>query len=83
MVARIALYNMRQDRDEKVRSFGARLQGQVNICKFVTKCKNCDTDVNYTETMMRDALSRGLSDPEIQMYLLGDIDQNMTLEDIY
>ena len=83
MVARVALHNMRQDRDETVRSFGARLQGQANIRKFVTKCKNCDTDVNYTEEMMRDALSRGLSDPEIQMDLLGDINQNMTLEDIY
>jgi len=33
--------------------------------------------------MMCDTLSRGLSDPEIQMDLLGDINQNMTLEDIY
>jgi len=36
MVARVALHNMRQERDETVRSFGARLQGQANICKFVT-----------------------------------------------
>jgi len=49
MVARVALHNMRQDRDETVRSFGARLQGQANICKFVTKCKNCGTEVNYSE----------------------------------
>jgi len=68
MVARVALHNMRQDRDDI--SFGARLQGQANICNFVTKCKICDTDVNYTEEMMRYALSRGLSDPEIQMDLL-------------
>ena len=83
MVARLALHNMRQDRDETVRSFGARLQGQVNIFKFVTKCKHCNTDVNYEDKMMRDVLSRGLSDPEIEMDLLGDKNQDMTLEDIY
>ena len=34
MVARVALHNMRQDRDEPVRAFGARLRGQASVCKF-------------------------------------------------
>ena len=85
MVARVALHNMRQDRDETVRGFGARLQGQANICKFIIKCNNCNEDVHYTEAIMRDVLSRGLCDPEIQMDLLGDQNQNnyMTLEEVY
>ena len=58
MVARVALHNMRQDRDETIRSFGARLCGQAGVCKFVTKCPQCDSDVNYTETILRDVLSR-------------------------
>ena len=33
MVARITLANMRQDRDESVRSFGARIKGQAGVCK--------------------------------------------------
>ena len=41
MVARVALHNMRQDREETVRSFGARLRGQAAICKFVMKCPGC------------------------------------------
>ena len=41
MVARVALHNMRQDRDETVRSFGARLRGQAGICKFIVNCPNC------------------------------------------
>ena len=34
MVARVQLHNMRQDRDETIRSFGARLRGQAGVCKF-------------------------------------------------
>lgn len=34
MVARVTLHNMRQDRDETIRSFGARIRGQAGICKF-------------------------------------------------
>ena len=32
---------------------------------------------------MRDVLSRGLCDPEMQMDLLGDQSQNMTLAEVY
>ena len=83
MVARVALHNMRQDRDETIRSFGARLRGQAGVCKFVTKCPQCDSDVSYTEAILRDVLSRGLEDPEIQLDLLGDKDQEMTLEKMF
>ena len=67
MVARVILHDMRQDRVETVRSFGARLRGQAGICKFLIKCPSCDADVNYTEAMMRDVLTRGIADPEIQL----------------
>ena len=72
MVARVSLHNMRQDRDETVRSFGAGLQGQANICKFIVKLLGCSMDVKYTEAIMRDVLSRGMADSEIQRDLLGD-----------
>ena len=60
MVARVTLHNMRQDRDEPVRGFGARLRGQAGVCKFLIKCTGCDVDVNYTEAILRDVLSRGM-----------------------
>ena len=86
MVARVKLHNMRQDRDEPVRSFCARLQGQASVCKYVITCKcpGCDIDVhvNYTEPIVRDALARGLADPDIQLDLLGDKNQNMSLEEV-
>ncbi len=82
MVARVQLHNMRQDRDETIRSFGARQCGQAGVCKFQVRCQNCNTDVNYTEHIIRDVITRGLADSEIQLDLLGDTNQNMTLEEV-
>ncbi|KAK3731812.1 hypothetical protein QZH41_007627 [Actinostola sp. cb2023] len=82
MVARVQLHNMHQDRHETVRSFGARLRGQAGVCKFTTQCLECNASVNYTEHILRDVLTRGLSDSEIQLDLLGDKNQDMTLEEV-
>ena len=82
MVARVQLHQMRQDRDEPIRLFGARLRGQAGICKFTMKCPNCDNDVNYTDAILRDVLTRGVADPDIQLDLLSDQNQDMTLEQV-
>ncbi|XP_062586740.1 uncharacterized protein LOC134248350 [Saccostrea cucullata] len=82
MVARVTLHNMRQDRDEPVRNFSAKLRGQAGVCKFVITCPNCNHEVNYTDTIVRDVLARGIADPDIQLDLLGDKNQNMTLEEV-
>ena len=47
------------------------------------KCPGCSVDVNYTEAIMRDVLSRELADSDIQMDLLGDNKQDMTLEEVF
>ena len=65
MVARVTLHNMRQDRDEPVRAFGARLRGQASVCKFTQKCPSCDATVDYTEAVVKNVLCRGLEDSEI------------------
>ena len=83
MVARVQLHNMRQDRDETICSFGARLRGQTSICKFLIKCPGCDTDVNYTENILCDVVTRGLADSEIQLDLLGEKNQDMSLEEVF
>ena len=80
MVARVTLHNMRQDRDEPGRAFGARLRGQAGVCK---KCPSCEAEVDYTEVVIKDVLCRGLEDSEIQMDLLGDKNQDMTLEQVF
>ncbi len=79
MIARVTLHNMKQDRDEPIRAYGARLRGQASICKFTHRCTGCEA---YTETVLRDVLCRGLENMDIQMDLLGDSNQEMTLEQI-
>ena len=83
MVAQVQLHNMHQDQDETIRSFGARLRGQAGVCKFLVTCPDCNTEVNYTENILRDVLTHGLADSEIQLDLLGDQNQDMTLEEVF
>ena len=72
MVARVTLHEMRQDHPEPIRSFGARIQGQATICKFILPCASCSAEVNYTDQILRDVLVRGIADHEIQLDILGD-----------
>ena len=80
MVSRVELGGMRQDRDEPVRSFAARLRGQAHVCKYSVTCPNCSTSVSYADQVLRDTITRGLCDPDIQLEILGNSNQEMTLE---
>ena len=82
MVATVTLHNMRQDCNEPVCAFGARLRGQASVWKFTQKYMGCEANVDYTEAMVKDMLCRGLEDSEIQMDLLGGKNQDMTLEQV-
>ncbi len=82
MVARVSLHNMKQDRDETVRSFIARIKGQADICKYIIKCHGCQADVDFTEPILQDILAKGIADQEIQLDLLGDVNQRMSLEEM-
>ena len=82
LVARVQLSDMKQDRDEAICSFGARLRGQASVCKFTIACPSCGTDVNCTDNILRDVLTKGLADDDIQLDLLGDKNQGMSLEEV-
>ena len=82
-------HNMKQDRDEPICAYSdepicaySRLRGQAGVCKNTLSCPRCNRDVHYTEAILRDVLCRGLADNEIQMDLLGDSNQDMTLEQV-
>ena len=83
MVARVQLQQMRQDRDETVRAFAARLRGQAGVCNFSVKCASdtCQAITNYSDIMVRDVLIRGLNDEEIRLDILGESGQDLSLED--
>ena len=84
MVARVALSNMRQGHEEPIRSFYARIKGQADTCKYEMECVNaaCDQINDFTEEIIRNVIARGLADQEIQLYLLGEKNQEMTIKDM-
>ena len=82
MVAQVALHSMRHDRDETLRSFSARVRGQAGVCTFFLHYPDCSQTAHYTEEVLRDVVIRGLEDPEIQLDLLGDKIQDMTVEEL-
>ena len=85
LVARVQLQSLRQDRDETVRAFCARLRGQARVCNF-TDQKQCECtkiiDFDYSEVMVRDSLIRGLSDDDIRLEIVGQPQQDMTLNEV-
>ena len=52
-------------------------QGSANI----PTC-TCSREINYSDYILRDVNVRGLSDPEIQLDLLSDANQNMSFEEV-
>ena len=46
-------------------------------------CPSCSNDVPYTNNILRDVLIKGLADHEIQLDLLGDTNQDMSLEEVF
>ena len=80
MVARVALHDMHQGNKELIRTFGAQVQGQDGVCKYSITCPDCSESVDFTDCILRDVLACGISDPEIELDLLGDAKQDMTLK---
>ena len=80
MVARLRLQQMRQDRDEPARSFSARIKGQANVCQYNILC-GCGVQLSYSDQMIRDTLILGLADDDIRLDMLGQINQDMSLDE--
>ena len=78
MIARTVLHDMRQDSDEPIRAFGARLLGQASVCKLRKQCTGCNACVDYTDDTVANVLCRGLSDIDIRQDLLGESNQELT-----
>ena len=85
LVARVNLHNnFFQQEGEEIRTFAARIKGQAKTCQFsVTKKCQCgqDVTVDYTDQMIRDTMIIGLKDEDIQVDILGQAEQNLSLED--
>lgn len=55
-----------------IRNFHALLRGQAKLCRYKVKCSadGCDTEVDFSEEMIKDHLVRGIADSEILADLL-------------
>ena len=86
MVARVTLSNMRQDDAEKIPQFIARLKGQTSICKYTatSQCSGCQEQVthSYMDEMVRDVLIKGITDSDIRQDILGEMKQDMSLDQV-
>ena len=80
MVAWLKLQQMRQDRDEPVRAFSARIKGQAGVCQYSVQCE-CGAQVSYSDPMIRDTLIVGLADDDIRLDVLGQTKQDMSLDE--
>jgi len=78
----MTLNNSHQDRDEPIRSYCARLRGQANVCKYVIACPGCQHQVDYTESILRDVICRGLEDSDRQTCSIRQTNQDMTLDEV-
>ena len=81
LVSRYNLHNMVQDIDEPIRNYVARIKGQANVCKLFVPCPNCNfLEVDYSEEIIRDVVTRGIADVDTRLCLLGEKNQDMSLE---
>ena len=85
MVSRNILWNMQQDHNERIRTFGARLRGQAGMCNLTVKCckEGCEQINSFMDQIIRDVLICGVSNYEIRLAILQDKNQDMSLEELF
>ena len=69
-VLRTELLQLRQERDETVRAFSARVRGKAETCAFSTTCER-GKDVDY---IIHHVLLNGLYNPDSRREILGTTD---------
>ena len=78
MLNEVRLMEAKQERDEPVRKFLARLKGLAGICQLKVKCA-CDENPSYADRIIHTTLVKGLVDNETKGEILSKVDK-LTLE---
>jgi hypothetical protein len=81
MISQINLHSLQQELEIKIRNFAAHVKGQVELCNLVVNC-TCGVNVRYTDQIVHDIIVHGLHDQDHQWEVLGDQDQDMSLDAI-
>ena len=84
LVHRIRMGQSTQTPGHSIRNFHAVLKGQAKLCQFKVTCPApaCNTVVDYSEEVIMDQLIRGINDKEILSDLLGEVQTDMTLQQV-
>ncbi|MEC8567847.1 MAG: hypothetical protein VXY56_06100, partial [Pseudomonadota bacterium] len=83
LVARYKLHCLKQDIGEPIQNYVARIKGQAKTCKLFASCPECNfSQVDYSDQIMKDVITKGIVDDEIRSSLLGERNQEMTLDEI-
>ena len=82
LLNKVSLMDAKQERDEAVKTFVARIRGLANICTLSTKSTKgpCTQDVSYLDSSILLALVKGLYDGDTKSEVLSKGTQ-MNLED--
>ncbi len=68
-VLRAELIKPRQERDEPIRAFAAKVRGKAETCVFTASCE-CGKDVDYIDHAIRDVILNGIADVGISREVL-------------
>ena len=81
-IHRHTFHIIRQQEEESIRHFLAKLQSQARLCEFTIKCTNgsCQQQVNYSEDMVAGQLVAGLLNTEHLGKILAETNILTTLE---
>ena len=80
----VNLRSITQERDERIRSYVARIRGQASICELTVPCTRvgCDERVSYADHEILNTLVKGLYDTETKEEVLSkepQMDLNATI----
>ena len=72
LVSIVALRSATQGRDERIRSYVARLRGLAGVCKLTLECTSdtCTEEVSYAEKEILNTMVRGLFDEDTKEEVL-------------
>ena len=77
-VRRAELLALKQDHGQGIRSFAAQAKGKAQTCSFIKRCtrEGCETEIDYTEDIVKYVLISGICDDDIKKDVLSysDID---------
>ena len=79
IVAQVNHFKIRQERDEPIPKYFARLKGQASICDYTVKFKTDDNrehTVSYEDKVLRQIMAANMADPEIQRDLLSRLNNS-------